>query len=338
MRILVVEYITGGGMLNEELPDSLVAEGDMMLRALVEDLARLNHVTVTVTRDPRIPAHDLPCGVHYVDEPEGFMQSLPELFRGVDAVWPIAPETGGALETITSAIVDSGRVLLNSRLDAVRIAASKRETIHALSRYGLPVVPVHEPDPGLFDIYGTLVVKPDDGVGCVGAQICHAPQELARALKHDRQHNYIAQPYVEGTALSLSLLFRDGHVGLLSCNRQRIALMDLELKLLGVVVNDCEIDGPVGEQILAGIGAAVPGLWGYVGVDLIVAHDGPKILEINPRLTLSYVGLNRALRANPAELVLNLLDPDQYPETLLREVSPGERTVHVEAGAAHGGA
>ncbi|HZV97627.1 MAG TPA: hypothetical protein VFF74_01420, partial [Methylophilaceae bacterium] len=37
-------------------------------------------------------------------------------------------------------------------------------------------------------------------------------------------------------------------------------------------------------------------------------HDrGISVLEINPRLTTSYVGLHKALHYNPAELLLELL-------------------------------
>ena len=54
---------------------------------------------------------------------------------------------------------------------------------------------------------------------------------------------------------------------------------------------------------------AMPGLWGYVGIDLIEsAEQGPLVLEINPRLTTSYVGINRATGINVAEQSLALLE------------------------------
>lgn len=48
---------------------------------------------------------------------------------------------------------------------------------------------------------------------------------------------------------------------------------------------------------------ALPGLRGHVGVDLVAAPDRCVVIEVNPRLTTSYVGLRRVLRANLAELV-----------------------------------
>ena len=55
------------------------------------------------------------------------------------------------------------------------------------------------------------------------------------------------------------------------------------------------------------IAAAIPGLWGYVGVDLIDTPAGPVVLEINPRLTTSYCGLGGVLGVNLAALVVGLL-------------------------------
>jgi predicted ATP-grasp superfamily ATP-dependent carboligase len=52
----------------------------------------------------------------------------------------------------------------------------------------------------------------------------------------------------------------------------------------------------------------VPGLAGFVGVDLVLADGGPVVVEINPRLTTAYLGLRRACAANVAALALEALD------------------------------
>ncbi len=48
--------------------------------------------------------------------------------------------------------------------------------------------------------------------------------------------------------------------------------------------------------------ASVPGLRGWVGVDLVLPDDGPPVVvEINPRLTTSYLGYRRLTGTNLAE-------------------------------------
>jgi len=71
--------------------------------------------------------------------------------------------------------------------------------------------------------------------------------------------------------------------------------------------------------------AAIPGLWGYVGIDVVLTQRGPVVLEVNPRLTTSYAGLRAALDINPARLVLDLLDEREQPFTPI----PGGRAIEV---------
>jgi predicted ATP-grasp superfamily ATP-dependent carboligase len=68
---------------------------------------------------------------------------------------------------------------------------------------------------------------------------------------------------------------------------------------------------------------AVPGLLGYVGVDLVLgeAADGGEdvVIEINPRLTTSYVGLRRLARFNLAEAMLSVVTGGPLPPTAWHE-------------------
>ena len=113
----------------------------------------------------------------------------------------------------------------------------------------------------------------------------------------------MAQPWIEGVPLSLSLLCHQRAARLLSCNRQEIAVREGRLSLDGLLVNAVpDADGRYA-ALANRIAAAIPGLWGYAGVDLIDAPDGPVVLEVNPRLTTSYCGLRRALGVNVGALV-----------------------------------
>jgi predicted ATP-grasp superfamily ATP-dependent carboligase len=55
---------------------------------------------------------------------------------------------------------------------------------------------------------------------------------------------------------------------------------------------------------------SVPGLHGYVGVDLVLGSspDGSEdwVIEINPRLTTSYIGLRALAEFNLAEAMLSI--------------------------------
>ena len=74
----------------------------------------------------------------------------------------------------------------------------------------------------------------------------------------------------------------------------------------------------------------VPELLGYIGVDLILgdAADAREdfAVEINPRLTTSYVGLRAWFDGNLMELLIDLMSrprelPDSLPRSTIRRVA-----------------
>lgn len=319
MRVFAFEFFSGGGLLGQPLPPGLAREGDLMLAALVRDLAELPGIAVVTTRDPRLPPLR-GCEILWPRPGEDPYDLYGRGLAAADAAWPTAAEAGGVLERLARQTVSAGRMLLGCRPEAVRLAASKRATARALEGRGVPVVPTIAPGEPAPDVPGPWVVKPDDGAGCEGTEILadrHAALELI-----GRVPGLVAQPWLEGEPLSLSLLCREGTAALLSCNRQRIAVRDGRVTLEGVAVNAvADTDGRFA-RLGRNVAAAIPGLWGYVGVDLLVGPGGPSVLEINPRLTTSFAGLRPSLGLNAAALVLGLVGAED-PVAGVQRGSPG---------------
>ncbi|MGE5759727.1 MAG: ATP-grasp domain-containing protein [Gemmatimonadota bacterium] len=309
MKIFVYEFFSGGGLAGRPLPPSLAGEGDLMVRALLRDLAELRDVELLASRDARLPAL---AGLETLAPLPG-EDAFTLYARGVaaaDAAWPTAPETDRTLERLAQATIAAGRVLLGCRPHAVRLAGSKRATAERLGQAGIAVVPTFAATDEVPPLPGRWVVKPDDGAGCDEAVVLPGRQAAMERMA-EAPGRLVAQPWIDGPALSLSLLCAEGSARLLSCNRQRVRVADGRLALEGITVN--AVPDVTGELAALGgrIAAAIPDLWGYVGVDLVATAGGPVVLEINPRLTTSYCGLRPALRVNAAELVLGLLRPDR---------------------------
>jgi predicted ATP-grasp superfamily ATP-dependent carboligase len=241
---------------------------------------------------------------------EQFAKVWRECLSRCDAAWPIAPETGGILERLCQDVESAGIALLTCPSAAVRLAASKLATALRLSEFGLPVVPTFPLSTWkpAHDI--AFVIKPDDGAGCEGARIIH---DLSQSPLPAELQAWIAQPLIEGESLSLSALFAAGRARLLSVNRQRIQQSDGGFTLRGCEVN--ALADPKGDwqALAASVARALPELWGYAGIDLILTAGGPVILEINPRLTTSYAGLRQATGENPAALTLDLYQTGRLP-------------------------
>jgi predicted ATP-grasp superfamily ATP-dependent carboligase len=315
LKLLVFEYINGGGCAGHELSTSLQREGALMLQTLLNELKSLKQVQLTITLDRRCHAIELPedCEVFWVDETTSLMDSLRSLLSACDAFWPIAPESDGILTELAHLAEDCQVPMLLSDAATVALCSDKRATYQALLAANLLVVEtrllvdcLHGPP------FETLVVKPIDGVSCVDSRIIENSMDYLAWIHSLRNPEaYVVQPFVAGEAKSWSALFKAGRAWLLSCNRQQVVINDHGFSLQACEVN---VDRPWPEHyqaIIDKVALALPGLWGYVGIDFIdTQSQGPMILEINPRLTTSYVGLGRSMVLNVAEQVLGLRDAE----------------------------
>lgn len=309
MKLLVYEFITGGGLNGQVLPRSLAQEGDLMLQALLQDLSLLPEIEIVVFRDARLPPPFYGENVHVLPVPEG--SGMLELFVDwtgrCDAVWPIAPEIGGLLAALCECVQDAGKLLLTSPVAAVRIGGDKLRTFERLQRHAIPAVPTYRLAEHLPGRHSRWVVKVRDGAGCGDSTIIGSAEDYRRVKATlNEPGNFILQPFIDGEPASLSCLFKHGQAALLSYNRQQIVVRDAHFELQGCIVNAPCPDWERYRQLANRIAEALPELWGYAGADLLDTPDGPLLLEINPRLTTSYAGLRHALQRNIAQYVVNL--------------------------------
>jgi predicted ATP-grasp superfamily ATP-dependent carboligase len=325
MHILVYEYLTGGGR-NGDPSASLMREGERMVMALVRDLLSIPGQTVSLLRDARLacfPLQDERLQLIWVQPDEEPQECMVRALAAVDAVWPVAPETQGCLAALCQCIEAKGKRLLTTPSKGVILASSKGKTLQILEQYGVPVVPTRPWESlGLDENWDyPWVFKIDDGVGCEDTIIIHGPEERSHFAENPRQKTWLAQPLLEGEALSLSGVFLGGEGRLLCCNRQNIQQSQNGFKLVGMTVNVQPDPQGIFEELLSQVAQALPSLWGFAGIDLILGPQGPKVLEVNPRLTSAYPGIRPATGYNPAALVLELDQNQRLPS--LPETGPG---------------
>lgn len=282
-----------------------------MRDAMLSAMLALPDVQVLSLHDSRLSAPDQATGCHVLQESEHPLQALQALIAEADLVWLVAPETGGVLQQLSAMVLDAGRQLLSSAPDAVALATSKWQTYLHLKQHGLPMVETAQWPTYLAAGQG-WVIKPDDGVSCDGTRLVTDQQALQRWLAQDHAGEII-QPYMAGTAASLSMLCRHGQAWLLSVNQQLIHIADGHIHYRGSVVNADQAHWSACAQIASQVAAAVPGLFGYVGVDLLLGENGQlHVLEVNPRLTTSFAGLEAAIAYNPARLLLDLFYNENF--------------------------
>lgn len=276
----------------------------MMRDALLRDLVEIND-QVHTTVDARVcaPKKRVQCVV-ITPEMEAW-QIWQQKMSEVDAVWLIAPETGGVLQRLTQLGVDAGKLVLGCAPESIGITTSKYATWQALVQAGVRTIPTYRADDFPRQLHDEWLVKPDDGAGCEETRHFDDAQTLSTWLASQANTGaFVIQPYQTGIPASMSCLIQHGKALVLSCNRQHIIETQGVLAYQGSVLNELQAHWQAFEQVANQVAAAISGLAGYVGIDVIVHEEEIFVVEVNPRLTTSYVGLRQATGHNPAALVI----------------------------------
>ncbi|MCB5187285.1 ATP-grasp domain-containing protein [Methylobacillus caricis] len=320
MKVFVCEYITSGGLYREPLPASLAQEALLMRDAILRDLSGIENLEIMVVSDPRLPLPAMTVALHTLESKQDPWPVWQQVMSEADIVWPVAPESRGELYRLSLMIESAGLPSLASPAASVRIAASKYATFLTLDAAHVPVVDSHR-FPSLPENAQAWVAKPDDGVGCEDSHYFEHQEQLLEWLRQGHMSSHIIQPYIAGIPASISMLCKEGKAWLLSCNQQQVALKDGSFYYAGSILNGLSEYWQLFAELATQVAQAMPQLFGYVGVDVMIRHDQTiQVLEVNPRLTTSYAGLQAAIGYNPARLILDLLYNDDFklPQDLQR--------------------
>lgn len=310
MRLFLYEFITGGGLWSRgERPEgSLLAEGAAMAVALANDLAGIDGVEVTVLCDTRLTAAELQYSPQVrriaVDSAAEEQRQVFFCAKTSDRVWLIAPEFDGILcELIDWVSVADGGSLVSPQRDFAEIAADKQRTAETLAAAG-----VRTPRGCLWTGDETVtfpaIVKPNDGCGSQGVCRVTSAEELAALNPRGRR----VEEELHGQAVSCAVLCGMDEVFPLPACRQHLSDDGRFTYLGGSLPLSAEENARAQSLAVAAV-RALRKTRGYVGVDLILG-EVDAVIEINPRLTTSYVGLRRACRQNLAEWILKVATLD----------------------------
>lgn len=321
MHIFLYEWITGGGLVEEpgSLPATLLAEGSAMATALAADLTAIPGSKVTLLRDMRLDDLVLPgSDVIEIHSSSHRTDEIERLARIADHSLVIAPEFDGILRQTLASIRKAGGNLLAASDEFVALTADKHKTAKHLDRAGIPVPPAvlmsadEEKLPA--DFVYPAVLKPVCGAGSQHTLLVATAQDEPPTYPWPRR----LEQYCPGIAASVAMLCGPTHRTPLPACRQDLSedgrftyrggslIEEASLARRAVVLADRTLE-------------ALPPALGYVGVDLVLgkAADGSEdyVIEVNPRLTTSYVGLRAATHDNLAsELIENVLGRSSSPK------------------------
>lgn len=287
MRVFIYEYACAQADPGP-LPSSVRIEGRAMRDCLIEDFSRLGGVEV-LTLDNQRPISE--------------QTALQSLAAAADWSLIVAPEFDDILWQRCRWVEEAHGHLLGPSSEAVKVAGDKWETYLLLRRHGVPTprtaLASDEPD-----FEAPYVQKPRHGAGSQDIRLVDSRRQIQESPET------LLQEYARGQAASVAFLIGPKETVALpaayqvlsndGCFRYQGGRLPLPAELAARAT--CLAQTATG---------LVPGLFGYVGVDVVLGDsadgNGDAVIEINPRLTTSYVGLRALAADNLAGVMLRIV-------------------------------
>lgn len=234
------------------------------------------------------------CGYDVVVPGEGdFAGEIERLAPACDMGLVIAPDN---LLSKFTMILEQHTHNLGCGFMTVALCANKVQTQKVLRQHGIPVP--GEPGPG------KRVIKPVKGCGALGVRLAEGEPGAGE----------FAEEYIDGEHLSVSIvgnrvigdacLFYSGKPPVvLAVNRQEIRIdPDGSFRYCG---GETPVHPDEEQEIIttATKAAGVLGCQGYCGVDIVMA-DKPFVIEVNPRITTSLVGIAACMQEEIADILV----------------------------------
>lgn len=308
-RIFVYEYCSAQDA--RCIPSSLRTEGRAMLTAILRDFNRMPGVETVTLLHSSFTGRALPGRRRRTDNDEA--SAFGELAEASDWTLVIAPETGGLLLSRCRWVIESRGRLLGPSPEAVRLTADKLVLSEHLRASGIPTPDCHVVSGSESQLPAPFpaVWKPRDGAGSQATFLLRGPEDWSAAAVCARAEGWrgerVLQPFVPGQAVSVSLLL-GGPAPISLPPTLQLLSNDSRFRYEGGTL---PLPVPLGERaarLAARAVGEIPGLMGSVGVDLVLGDaadgGGDQVIEINPRLTTSYIGLQALTRGNLAGAML----------------------------------
>ena len=292
-----------------------------MLTALATDLALCGHEVHTcldrkAATDPMVESllkRFRGLRVHDIDCP--WLDRWIDVAMQCDRTIVIAPELHQHLERIINALHTAGVAVIASSTSFIQATSDKLATAKLLDDSGVP-----HPRTQLLTQYRLGFTEPEgdkeqpmtlkrrDGAGCADMKVFADPRKLTEWLTTPESHDlageeWIIQPWQPGRPASLALIADDDAWTVLGAVEQQIELASESNHCGYASVSYLGGAGPLQrvsfeqlEHLAMRVRDSLPlGAKGWIGIDFLIPDEMQSsqnlvVIEINPRLTTSYLG------------------------------------------------
>ena len=329
MKVLLFEWLTGGGLwlgpTGLESAGQLLNQGVAMVSAVGKDLTKF--VAVDLLVDCRLTDADPSkhyqvthaaanlselaglAKIHTVDSETTLKSKLRSLAQDTDAILLIAPETDAYLASSIRWLGNQQCKLISPSLDFVVATSNKNLLANRLIQHGFGALPIGMDLKSFLSLseqqqiaWFPLVIKPADGAGSEGVEYFETKVDVDTWLERNPaigSANFRAEQFVRGTPASIAVVCRRDQEPIFFPAMKQV----LHPQPVGEYLRseDCLTHS---QQLRAKYIAAkaidcLPETTGFLGLDIVLGDDqtpeSDRLIEINPRITMSYLPLSERL-------------------------------------------
>ena len=192
----------------------------------------------------------------------------------------VAPESKGIGYKIFEEI-SKKFFLLHSQGEMIKLFSSKRQTFKSLKKKKILCVPEKQPHQIKKNF---IIIKPEYGTGSEKLYYCRKPTATVPP-------NMICQEYYNGKKASFSMICAKGRFSVLGCNLHIMKKEKRRIVQVGSIIGGAEKFRGDFELLAKEISGNFLGLFGFIGVDVVIIKGKWHVMEINCRFTSTYIGL-----------------------------------------------
>lgn len=277
-----------------------------MLESVALDFLDIRHIELVVPHDQRLTPPDLPCRFLPIRSAGHERAQLAKIAAEADWTLLIAPEFDRHLQSRSEWILELSGRLLSPDPDFIALTADKYQLNCRLHALGAPVpngclLQPRERPPSHWSY--PLIRKPRYGAGSGDIATIACESELHQDVGGEV---YVEQ-FCPGWAASVAALCGPRRQRLLPACQQRLS-DDGRFKYLGgCLPMPAHLDERA-RRVARSVLRHLPQTTGYIGCDIVLGNDpsgaDDRLIEVNPRITTSYVGLRQISEVNLAEAMI----------------------------------
>ena len=283
-KIILLEYFTSQSLILKSKNKEIFREALNLADSIIRNFTKSDDIEkIFVIRNKNLKTIKSKKVKTLFTNPETSYTDILKRFKKKSEVIIIAPETNNLSSKIYSHVLQNHKVL-GPNISSLDTFSSKTKMLMKLKKLNFPIVENYKLN---FNYNGKIVCKPDTSAGSENTFVTNVNN-------YKKKKGYLVQKFYNGKKGSFLMLCKNGKSKVICCNEQLLNLQKEKIQQVGCIMGGLEKYRNEIEILAGRISKNFKGLFGVVGVDVVMENNQWLIIEINPRFTSAYSGLNKS--------------------------------------------